>query len=162
MSKAQTIIISIIILILLGILAYFSYQALTGNKSPNQTATTTATSTDQNGYPSIIVAKYQYTPNTNEYIVAGTLQTPTICDLLKTNVNVDQQTDPVTATIQFNLTNNSDTCAQAIGEQRFKVTFNAPENANIIATINGTPVKLNLIPVPKGENLDDFQIYVKG
>jgi type II secretory pathway pseudopilin PulG len=161
MTKQTSLIVSIVIIIALLALVFFSYNRHPTKQTPN-TPTATTTTNSGTSTEKYITAKHQYTPATNEHIVAGTLESPTICDVLDTSASVNKNTDPVTVTIHFKLTNTSDTCAQAVGEQRFKVSFKAPKNAKIEATLNALPVHLSLVPVPEGEDLSNFQIYVKG
>ncbi|HET8574666.1 MAG TPA: hypothetical protein VFM02_00645 [Candidatus Paceibacterota bacterium] len=162
MSRIQMIVISVIILAALGVIAFVSYESYQSRSI--QTAPVADANANEASTTSIelITAKHQYNADMGTHTVAGTLETPTICDILSTSVKTEKSVKTATATIAFKLTNTSETCAQAVGEQRFKVSFDAPENAVIQATLNGRPIQLNLVPVPKGENLDDFQIYVKG
>jgi hypothetical protein len=146
--------------VIVVIAALFGINAYISNKSaPSSPATTTPqqTPTDQ-GRPSITInAKHQF--DNGKHIVAGELDLPTPCHILNWTVNV---VSPTNVIIDFTETTQADTCAQVITPARFKVEFNADENAKVSATVNGQPAVLNLIPASPGEDLNNFQIYIKG
>lgn len=162
MSKSNIIVVSIVVLIALGIIAYAGYQSYTGEGTPKTPPVVDQEKEENPNEGKLITAKHQYNAETGEHIVAGTLITPTICDRLLKKVSVNRSVTPVVATIAFDVVSTAEVCAQALGEARFKVVFEAPESAVIEATLNGTPVALNLIPVASGEDLSDFEIYIKG
>ncbi len=95
------------------------------------------------------------------HTLVGELLMPTPCDLLNWDSMVAESM-PEQVTVAFSVINNSDMCIQKITPQRFSASFTASENASIKATLNGVPVELNLIPAPKGERPEDFEIYQKG
>ena len=114
----------------------------------------------QVGTPKItITAKHQYEDGT--HIVAGEIEVPTPCHLLETDV-VIRESFPEQVTVQFEVSTLAEACAQVITPARFKVEFNASENARISGTLNGKPVILNLIEVDSGEDLDEFELFIKG
>jgi hypothetical protein len=106
-----------------------------------------------------ITAKHQY--QNGGHIVAGEVNLPTPCHILTTDVKV-AESFPEQVTIDFVSTTNADMCAQVVTPVRFKVDFKASEQAVIKATWNGQPVVLNLVSVSADENLENFQIYMKG
>jgi len=53
-------------------------------------------------------------------------------------------------------------CAQVITTGRFKVDIAANKNAKIEGTLNGQEITLSLIEAGANENLDDFELYLKG
>lgn len=108
----------------------------------------------------LITAKHEFSDGT--HIIAGEVNLPTPCHILNTSVDVTKGTDPDQAIINFESTTQAETCIQVIAPTRFKVDFEADENAEITATWNGKKVDLNLIPVAEGESLDDFEIFIKG
>ena len=95
------------------------------------------------------------------HTVVGTIPFPTPCDLLDWTSDV-AESFPEQVTIRFSVINNADMCAQVITDQRFKVTFDASENATIQATLEGRSVELNLVPALPGETPDDFELFIKG
>ena len=133
------------------------------------TATTTPpveTPSQDEGRPDItITAKHQF--EGGHHIIAGEVDLPTPCHILDWNVirraqDNEAETLPPKVTIAFTATTQADTCAQVITPARFKIEFDADENVAIDATMNGKPAVLNLIPADPGEDLNNFEIYIKG
>jgi len=118
--------------------------------------------TERVGYiPQIINAKHQY--KNGVHVVAGEVDLPTSCYLLESDAFVEvREPDTDRAMIQFTTTGDDEICAQVITVARFKETFNAQKEAEIVATWNGGEVRLNLVDVGQDENLDDFELFIKG
>lgn len=96
------------------------------------------------------------------HTIVGEIGLPTPCHLLQ-HETVIRESFPEQVTIEFTATaKDVELCAQVITPQRFKVVFDASEKALITATYNGVPAILNLIQVDEGENLDDFEVFIKG
>ncbi len=111
--------------------------------------------------PRIITAKHQF--KNDVHTVVGEVDLPTPCYLLNTDSFVEiKEPQSDKAIIQFTTINESDTCIQTITSARFKESFSASLNADISATWNGKPVQLNLIEVSPDEDLEGFEIYIKG
>lgn len=144
----------IVVLLLLGWLFFWR-----GNvEAPSVSEETPGEQTEQEQM--LITAKHQYIDG--KHIVAGEVNVPTPCHILQTDANVSTGATPDQAIIDFTATTQADTCAQVLTPARFKVEFDADENADIKATWNGMPARLNLIPVDSDESLVDFEIYIKG
>lgn len=111
--------------------------------------------------PQIVTAKHQF--KNGKHIVAGEVEMPNPCYLLETDAVVEVR-EPYAdrATLRFTSSQGDDLCAQVITPIRFKESFGAQEEAEISATWNGKPVKLNLIEVGSNEDLDSFELYIKG
>ena len=116
----------------------------------------------EEGYiPQIINAKHQL--KNGIHTIAGEIDLPTPCYLLETSSFVEvREPEEDLATVLFTTVNESDVCAQVITSARFKVVFGAGENAEIFATWNGKPVLFNLIKVSPEEDLDLFELFIKG
>jgi len=96
------------------------------------------------------------------HTVAGEIAMPTPCDLLEANVAV-LESFPETAIIGFSVINNSEgQCAQVVTPQRFKVSFEASEDAKIEGRFMGEPLILNLVRAGEDEDPDDFELFIKG
>lgn len=95
------------------------------------------------------------------HTLAGEILMPTPCDLLNWDTRV-AESNPEQVTVDFNVVNHSESCAQVITPQRFKVSFDASEKANIRATFAGRSVELNLLPASPDESPDDFELFIKG
>ncbi|MEK7650208.1 MAG: hypothetical protein AAB367_04615 [Patescibacteria group bacterium] len=106
-----------------------------------------------------INAKHQY--KDGRHIIAGEANVPTPCHILTTDALVAESM-PEQVTVRFAASSSADVCAQVLTPARFKVEFQASEKATIRVTWNGDPVELNLIPAGADENLDDFELFIKG
>lgn len=95
------------------------------------------------------------------HTLAGEILMPTPCDLLNWDSLVAESM-PEQVTVQFDVINTADMCAQTVTPQRFKVTFTASENASIRAMFEGRDIELNLIPPGEGETPEDFELFIKG
>lgn len=138
------------------------WQTISPFSAKNQTASVIGSQLAQSVTEPVhetITAKHQY--KNGGHIVAGEVNMPTPCHILTTNVRV-AESFPEQVTIDFVSTTNAEICAQVVTPARFRVNFKASGQAVIKATWNGEPVVLNLIQVSADENLDDFQIYMKG
>jgi len=111
--------------------------------------------------PQIINAKHQF--KNGVHTVVGEVDLPTPCYLLESDAVVEVR-EPNTdkATIRFITKGENEICAQVITAGRFKEVFNAQEDADIVATWNSAPVLLNIIDVGPEEDLDLFELFIKG
>lgn len=106
-----------------------------------------------------IDAKHQW--KNGKHVIVGEIEFPNPCYILSTNTTVAESM-PEQVTIAFKAETSGEVCAQVITKERFKVEFNASKDASIKATWNGKPVILNLIPAGANEDLENFEIYIKG
>jgi len=106
-----------------------------------------------------ITAKHQYKNGT--HIIAGEINLPTPCHILTSEVRI-AESYPEQVTIAFAYKSSAEMCAEVITPARFKVEFKAAEKASINATLNGKAVILNLIPAGPNEDLNDFELFIKG
>jgi hypothetical protein len=106
-----------------------------------------------------IDAKHFYEEPT--HTIAGEILMPTPCDLLNWTTRI-QESSPESVIVDFDIVNHSEMCTQVVTPQRFKVSFDASEGANIRATLEGRNVELNLVPALPGETPDDFELFIKG
>jgi len=156
-QKSHKVIISVVVIIVLVVLGIWWF---TGNERKadnlNKDQTGEQLTTDQN----TINAKRAFIDGTHTLV--GQIDLPTPCDLLDYSVAIAESV-PEQVAINFIIINESEgACAQVITPARFKVTFAASAEAIIGATLNGVPVILNIIEAAEDENLDDFEIYIKG
>lgn len=106
-----------------------------------------------------ITAKHQFKEGT--HIVAGEIGLPTPCHILDATVTV-AESFPEQVSIALTSTTQAEACIQVITPARFKVEFDASVEARIKMTLNGEPVTLNLIEADPGEDLEDFELFIKG
>jgi hypothetical protein len=95
------------------------------------------------------------------HTLTGEIPMPTPCDTLDPKV-VIAESSPEQVMVQFDILNESETCASVITPQRFKVEFTASENASIRASLNRRPVEFNLIPMTAADDPDEAEIFIKG
>lgn len=168
MDKKSTYIIAGIIAVALVVFLVISFQKSTLDTKPTvgnsaEVASTTSwvntpaqpTITDK----TVITAKHAY--KGGKHIIAGEVPLPTPCDILETNAVASA--DKKSVVVQFVSTvKTGEVCAQTITPARFKVIVAADKGAKMTATFNGQPVTLNLIEAGPNENLDNFELYIKG
>lgn len=95
------------------------------------------------------------------HTLVGEIPMPTPCDLLEADAFV-AESFPEQITVNFNVINTAEFCAQQITPQRFKVSATASEQATFKALFMGREVELNLIPPALGETPENFEVYIKG
>ncbi|HEU4677551.1 MAG TPA: hypothetical protein VFS75_02425 [Candidatus Paceibacterota bacterium] len=158
MEKRNTIIaIVLIVIVVAGMFLYARMKRAEINApAPEPAATTTDVTPSPYAGITRIDAKHFFDGTT--HTVVGSMSMPTPCDLLNWSTHADGST----VTIDFTVINNAEMCAQTVTEARFKVAFDAPENATIKATLEGRPIDVNLIPAAPGETPDDYEIFIKG
>ena len=169
MDKKGTYVIAGIVVLAIGIFALITFEKsalLGGGNSASYDAASASTSAWENTPAEIVVtpktvisAKHAYAKGT--HTIAGEVPLPTACDLLNSNtvVSADQKQVLVQLTSKIFTGEN---CTPDITPARFKVSAAASEKATITASLNGQPVTLNLIEATPGENLDNFELYIKG
>lgn len=95
------------------------------------------------------------------HTVVGEIAMPTPCDLLESSATVAESA-PEQITLQFDVVNNAEFCAQTVTPQRFKVSASASPEATFHAVFEGREVELNLVEAEEGETPDDFELFIKG
>ncbi len=155
--KNNGIIVAVILFVVL-IIGMFVFAFLKKSEM-NETNTPTTETPIAGPYDSItrIDAKHFFIDGVHTLV--GTITMPTACDLL--NWDVATSITPDTASINFDVINTAETCAQALTDQRFKVEFAGSEAVDIRATLEGRAIALNLIPPGEGETPDDFELFLK-
>ena len=149
-------VITIIVLLLLIVSGAWVWNKYSSKPNPNPEVLGEAN--DQTPEMTI-TAKHQF--KAGKHIIAGDVNLPTPCYLLDTKASV-AESYPEQVTIAFTATTQGEVCAQVITTERFKVDFTASEGATIKATWDGKPAILNLIPAGPGEDLNNFELYIKG
>ncbi len=147
--------VTLLVVVALGLFGY-TYFLL-----PEKAEAPTAPTEDVALAPSgeIVTAQHQFKDGI--HTIAGELLVPSPCHRLESEAFVAEG-GAIEVRLSKVLIDGSDMCAQVLTPARFKVTFEAPENASITALIDRVPVGLNLIPVPEGESLDSFEMFIKG
>jgi hypothetical protein len=159
LNKSALYGVLLLVLLAAGIFGYTLVSAPTTTELIVEEDSTDVVSDTPASVPQAIVAQHQFVGGM--HTIAGSVDLPTPChNLLTEPFFVGEDTS--TVEVRFTTSVVGDVCAQVITPARFKLTFEADENATITALWNGRPAELNLVPVPEGANLDDFEVYVKG
>lgn len=145
----------VLVLLVVGLFGYTLISAPTSEAPEKTDDTPVGTNVEQR----TISAQHQYRDGV--HTIAGTVTVPSPCHrLLAEPFFIDESKERVE--IRFTTSVEGEVCAQVVTDARFKVTFEAPEQATVSATWNGAAATLNLVPVAPGTNLDDFELYLKG
>lgn len=113
----------------------------------------------QDEYVQMVNVKHQYKGGRHTYV--GSIDLPTPCHSLTSTYNKD--TNSTTGyTLVFTSSSTAEMCAQVITSKPFKLSFDAVENILISGTLNGKKLRLNLFEVPLNQDLDSFNVNIKG
>lgn len=167
MDKKSTIIMVGIVIVAALFIIFVAFKKPTldtNGVSPEDVATTEwantpAEPTSPSAIKTVVTAKHAYRNGT--HIIAGEIPLPSPCHILESTGSASADKGHVF----IELTSSAPTgevCAQSITPARFKVSVKANKNATMSATLNGNEVTLNLIEAGPNENLDNFELYIKG
>jgi hypothetical protein len=154
-KKTWTITVIVIVALMSSIAIYTNYKANNIEEVNNERQD----AIDETYLrPEITVnTKHQYKDGVHTYI--GTFETPTPCDTYNAVIDLNENGHVIEITHE---PNEEELCAQVVTERQFRVSFEAEENVDAIATINGELVNLNVFEVPSDQNIEDFEIFIKG
>jgi len=155
-NKGLWVTLGILALILIAGGFYYSYRSNTADKLEYESP---IPEEEENETVQIIQTKHQYKNGTHTYV--GEINLPTPCDVLNHEV-VPAVGSTTSFSIAFTTSNTSDVCAQVITPRAFKVVFKAGESIQVSATLNGAPLRLNIFEVGQEEDLDTFEVFIKG
>ena len=156
-NRLIALIVAVFVLIVAGM---FSFAYLKKAEAPvtAPVVATTTPATDPYGITRI-EAKHFFI--NGAHTIVGELSLPTPCDLLTSTSTVTTSVPPV-VTFDFNVINDSQTCAQTVTAARFKVSAVAGADAMLQARFMGKAVNLNLVEAAVGETPDSFELFIKG
>lgn len=169
MDKKSTVIIAI--LVILALIGIFTISLQTSKLNTVDQVADVASTTKWLNTPAdkpnelqitektVISAKHAY--QNGQHIIAGEVLMPTPCHVLDTSIIATSDMKQVSVNLLSSI-KTGETCAEVITGARFKVSIKADKTAKISATLNGQPVVLNLIEAGANENLDNFDLYIKG
>lgn len=159
----RAIILSVLLFTLIVVgMFLFTYlkQGEIKDTQTDTTASSTETATnDRYGNITRIDGKHFFIDGV--HTVVGEIAMPTPCDLLETSAIV-AESYPEQITLNFEVINNADFCAEVITPQRFKITATASASSTFSAVFKGRPVELNLVEALPGETPEDFELFIKG
>jgi|GEM_PF-738030 len=151
--------IAIVVLLAIGFTVYWQFfraNSPVENVDQNQVVTNEQSTSEAR----LMTAVHQF--KAGKHTIVGQTDLPTSCHVLKHTERI-AESFPEQVTVAFTTaSNNSDVCAQLVTSVRYKIEFNASQNAVIGATWNGEPVQFNLVPAGPNDNLDNLDIYIKG
>lgn len=159
MEHTKIIVAAAILMVVVG--GMFTFTYLKKHEMEQVIPSEPVVTEEEGPYAYIIRIDGKHFYDGKTHTIVGEIPMPTPCDLLNWDTRI-QESMPETAIVDFTVLNNADACAQVITQQRFKVSFDASENAAIRATLQGRPVELNLIPGGKDETPEDFELFIKG
>lgn len=147
-------IITIIVLLVLLVVSLYGYEMIF--KKPLIEAPRT---NQEEPILPVLDIKEQYVDGVHTF--AGTLSVPTPCHTILSDV-VPFGEDAYQIQLSIIPPATEVACAQVISEKNYKVSFAGSENAIVTAIINGVEYELNRYPVPEGENIDTYELFIKG
>lgn len=166
MDKKSTFIIAGILIAGVLVFVFISFQKSTmDTKISDETASTTAWE-NAPAIPEIeitsktvVTAKHAY--RSSVHTVVGEIPLPTPCHILEAKSVVSTNKKEVLIKLVSSV-KTGEVCEAVVTPARFKVTATAEKTAVITATLNGQAVTLNLIEAGVNEDLDNFDLYIKG
>jgi len=152
--------VGIAVIIALG---FFAYLFIVKNQSEEYVDEDTSLleETEESDEHSNLTAAHHFEDGL--HTIAGEYGLPSACHRLTHEVFfVDGKDERIE--IQFRIIGPpaDEVCAQVVTPARFKIEFEAPEDASIKASLNNESIRLNLIEVEEGEDLDSFEEFIKG
>ena len=153
-------IIAIISLLVLLTVCFYGYEFVF--KKPLVESPTDQAAEDL--FTPTLDVKEQYKDGT--YTFVGTVQVPSTCHSLKTDVSEDATGGGTVSSYTIAVTTvqpeEGVVCAQAVTERTFKVSVEAPEGSIFKVTVDGKPYTLNRFEIPDDANIDTYQLELKG
>jgi hypothetical protein len=150
-KKIGNIILTIVVLLALGFGIYYLVSRNDSNIVEQPAA-------GSDYYVSVVQVKHQY--KDGEHTYAGAIDLPNACDNLDSDI---EKTGDASATINLSTTmNTEEMCAQAVTSRNFRVQVDGPMSFTVKGMLNGKPVELNIFEVPANQDIDLFEINIKG
>lgn len=150
-KKVVSIVWTLVVLIALGSALWYLV-----NYSSKETVVTPAPGSDY--YVSTVQVKHQY--KDGERVYAGSIDLPDACYQLDSHI--ETVTDNL-AVLYFNTSRNTEEmCAQTVTSRNFRLTLGTPMNTSVRGMLNGKSVDLNIFEVPANQDIDLFEINIKG
>ena len=95
------------------------------------------------------------------YTFAGQISVPTPCHTISSEV-IAIENSVYVIEITTSAPNQDVVCAQVITQKDYKVSFEAPENTDVRAFVDGVEYRINNFDVPAGFDIDEFDLRIKG
>lgn len=143
-----------IVVVLLALAVYWLMSPST--PAANDTAQVPAT---QDEYVQMVNVKHQYKDGRHVYV--GEINLPTPCHTLASTYAKDANSTTA-YTLIFTSSSTAEMCAQVVTSKPFKLSFAAIKDIVVSGTLNGKKLRLNLFEVPSNQDLDSFDVNIKG
>lgn len=153
-NNMKSWLIGVVVVVLLA----FGIYWLVSPSTPEATDTT-QTPVTQDEYVQMVNVKHQYKNGRHTYV--GEIDLPTPCHSLMSSYNKDANST-TGYTLVFTSSSTAEMCAQVITSKPFKLSFEAVKDIVLSATLNGKKLRLNLFEVPDNQDLDSFNVNIKG
>jgi hypothetical protein len=154
-KKTWTITVLVILVALTSVAIYSNYKA---NKIEIPTQRDQAIKDSVERPDVTINVKHQYKDGTHLYL--GTFETPTPC--YSYNAEIIKEENERIISLTYSEPATDQICSQVVTEREFSVSFEGEDSESVIARLNGDLVNLNIFEVPDSQNINDFQIFIKG
>ncbi|OGZ17394.1 MAG: hypothetical protein A2494_04205 [Candidatus Lloydbacteria bacterium RIFOXYC12_FULL_46_25] len=169
MDRKSTIIIAGILITSIAFILFVALSKTTidtnesdvENVSTTEWANTPAEFSSTSPISSKIVVTAKHAYRNGAHIIAGEIPLPSPCHILESTGSASADKTHVFVELAASV-KTGEMCAQVITPARFKVSVKANKNATISGTLDGKEIVLNLIEAGPDENLDNFDLYIKG
>jgi hypothetical protein len=157
-KRSTTIIVGVTAVATVFVLFIFLSSAFLGKEEPSASVAKNAQPVEERASVTL-TAKHAFRDGL--HTIVGDFELPTPCHILETSAAVSA--DGRTTVVDYRVSTKTDEgCIQVITPTRYRVQFTAPEDTDISARINGEPAILNLIEAGPNEDLENFELYIKG
>lgn len=151
----NTKIIAVIILLIVLGAGVYGYEAI----SKKSIVESPSALEESNESLPILDIKEQY--RDGKFTFAGDVQAPTPCNTVTSEAVLNGDNSyQIQITIK-DLPQDA-VCADVITDKEYSVTFEASQNAQISATINEKPYELNRFSVPLDQDINTYELHIKG
>lgn len=151
-------IIAVVAVLVVAAIALFVYT-LMGTPISKETAQEVDTTPPVAQEERVITGKHQYVDGM--HTVAGMLTVPSACHSVVVEPFFLEDATTPTVELRFTILLETECEEQVVSDAPYRVTFDAPEDVQITATLDGLSARLNLVPAAPGESLDETY-YFKG
>lgn len=105
-----------------------------------------------------ITTKHQYKDGVHTYI--GEFETPTPC--YSYNAAINESGEQKIIEITYSPQEDSESCIQVVDTKAFRISYEGQEDDEVMATLNGEIVNLNIFQVPEDQDISNYEILIKG
>jgi len=149
MKKIITIGVLIIVLLLIAFL---------GGKVQEKVVPKDVVPEEEEMITETLVVKHQY--QNGKHVFVGEVELPSTC--YSYNAYIKASDDENTKILQIDRTTEGEVCGERFEIATYKVVYEGPEDLRFRAFINDQEYRLNAFDIPLDQNIDDFQIFLKG